>query len=158
MKSEIIISGFGGQGVLSMGKILAYGALMEGKEVTWMPAYGPEQRGGTANVTVIISDSPISSPILSSYDAAILLNQPSLEKFISQIRPGGDLRNKLRSKRHLRHPCRERQSYGAAYGSYQHPPWDFHFEKQERDDKSGAKGNADVFHKKSLPSSAQRRK
>ena len=56
MKQEIIISGFGGQGVLSMGKILAYAALMEGKEVTWMPAYGPEQRGGTANVTVIISD------------------------------------------------------------------------------------------------------
>ncbi|EJX02497.1 2-oxoglutarate oxidoreductase, gamma subunit, partial [gut metagenome] len=60
MKQEIIISGFGGQGVLSMGKILAYAALMEGKEVTWMPAYGPEQRGGTANVTVIISDEPIS--------------------------------------------------------------------------------------------------
>ena len=66
MKQEIIISGFGGQGVLSMGKILAYAALMEGKEVTWMPAYGPEQRGGTANVTVIISDEPISSPILST--------------------------------------------------------------------------------------------
>lgn len=91
MKNEIIISGFGGQGVLSMGKILAYGALMEGKEVTWMPAYGPEQRGGTANVTVIISDEPISSPILSTYDTAILLNQPSLEKFISKIHPGGDL-------------------------------------------------------------------
>ena len=81
MKQEIIISGFGGQGVLSMGKILAYAALMEGKEVTWMPAYGPEQRGGTANVTVIISDEPISSPILSSYGTAILLNQPSLDKF-----------------------------------------------------------------------------
>ena len=62
MKQEIIISGFGGQGVLSMGKILAYAALTEGKEVTWMPAYGPEQRGGTANVTVIISDESISSP------------------------------------------------------------------------------------------------
>ena len=62
MKQEIIISGFGGQGVLSMGKILAYAALMEGKEVTWMPAYGPEQRGGTANVTVIVSDEKISSP------------------------------------------------------------------------------------------------
>ena len=65
MKTEIIISGFGGQGVLSMGKILAYSGLMEDKEVTWMPAYGPEQRGGTANVTVIVSDSRISSPILS---------------------------------------------------------------------------------------------
>ena len=64
MTQEIIIAGFGGQGVLSMGKILAYAALMEGKEVSWMPAYGPEQRGGTANVTVIISDEKISSPIL----------------------------------------------------------------------------------------------
>ena len=61
MKQEIIIAGFGGQGVLSMGKILAYSGLMEGKEVTWMPAYGPEQRGGTANVTVIVSDEKISS-------------------------------------------------------------------------------------------------
>ena len=91
MKEEIIISGFGGQGVLSMGKILAYSGLMEGKEVTWMPAYGPEQRGGTANVTVIVSDERISSPILSSYDTAIVLNQPSLEKFESRIKPGGVL-------------------------------------------------------------------
>ena len=81
MKKEIIISGFGGQGVLSMGKILAYSGLMEDKEVTWMPAYGPEQRGGTANVTVIVSDERISSPILSKYDIAVVLNQPSLEKF-----------------------------------------------------------------------------
>ena len=91
MKQEIIISGFGGQGVLSMGKTLAYAALMEGKEVTWMPAYGPEQRGGTANVTVIISEEPISSPILSSYDSAILLNQPSLDKFQPKVKPGGTL-------------------------------------------------------------------
>ena len=91
MKEEIIISGFGGQGVLSMGKILAYAALMEGKEVTWMPAYGPEQRGGTANVTVIVSDDKISSPILSKYDTAILLNQPSLNKFEDKIKPGGTL-------------------------------------------------------------------
>lgn len=76
MKEEIIIAGFGGQGVLSMGKILAYSGLMEDKEVTWMPAYGPEQRGGTANVTVIVSDNKISSPILSQFDAAIILNQP----------------------------------------------------------------------------------
>lgn len=89
MKEEIIISGFGGQGVLSMGKILAYAGLMEGKEVSWMPAYGPEQRGGTANVTVIISDNKISSPILSSYDTAILLNQPSLDKFQPKVKSGG---------------------------------------------------------------------
>lgn len=89
MTDEIIIAGFGGQGVLSMGKILAYAGLMEGKEVTWMPAYGPEQRGGTANVTVIVSDDPVSSPILSSYDIAIVLNQPSLEKFEPKVKPGG---------------------------------------------------------------------
>ena len=91
MKEEIIIAGFGGQGVLSMGKILAYSGLMEDKEVTWMPAYGPEQRGGTANVTGIVSDDRISSPILSQYDVAIILNQPSLEKFENKVKPGGIL-------------------------------------------------------------------
>lgn len=91
MKHEIIIAGFGGQGVLSMGKILAYAALMERKEVTWMPAYGPEQRGGTANVAVIVSDEKIPSPILSSYDTAIVLNQPSLDKFEPKVKTGGDI-------------------------------------------------------------------
>ena len=91
MKAEIIIAGFGGQGVLSMGKILAYSGLMEDKEVTWMPAYGPEQRGGTANVTVIVSEERISSPILSRYDVAIVLNQPSLDKFEPKIKKGGIL-------------------------------------------------------------------
>lgn len=91
MKAEIVIAGFGGQGVLSMGKILAYSGLMEGKEVTWMPAYGPEQRGGTANVTVILSDEKISSPILNSYDIAVVLNQQSLDKFESKVKPGGVL-------------------------------------------------------------------
>ena len=91
MKAEIIIAGFGGQGVLSMGKILAYSGLMENKEVTWMPAYGPEQRGGTANVTVIVSEERISSPILSQYDVAIVLNQPLLDKFESKVKPGGIL-------------------------------------------------------------------
>jgi 2-oxoglutarate ferredoxin oxidoreductase subunit gamma len=91
MTYEIIIAGFGGQGVLSMGKILAYAGLMEGKEVSWMPSYGPEQRGGTANVTVILSDEPISSPILNEYDIAIILNQPSMEKFESKVKKGGIL-------------------------------------------------------------------
>ena len=91
MKEEIIISGFGGQGVLSMGKTLAYSGLMQGQEVSWMPSYGPEQRGGTANVTVILSDEKISSPVLSSYDTAIVLNQPSLERFESKVKPGGTL-------------------------------------------------------------------
>ena len=74
-----------------MGKILAYSGLLENKEVTWMPAYGPEQRGGTANVTVIVSDERISSPILSKYDVAIVLNQPSLDKFMPKLKPGGIL-------------------------------------------------------------------
>lgn len=91
MKKEFIIAGFGGQGVLSMGKIFASSALMEGYEVTWFPAYGPEQRGGTANVTVIVSDERISSPIISQFDVAIILNQPSLERFEETIKPGGIL-------------------------------------------------------------------
>ena len=91
MKEEIIIAGFGGQGVLSMGKILAYAGLMNNLEVTWMPAYGPEQRGGTANVTVILSDRAISSPVLDSYDTAVVLNQQSLDKFESKVKPGGTL-------------------------------------------------------------------
>lgn len=91
MKEEIIIAGFGGQGVLSMGKILAYAGLMDNLEVTWMPSYGPEQRGGTANVTVIVSDQPISSPVLDTYDTAVLLNQQSLDKFESKVKPGGTI-------------------------------------------------------------------
>lgn len=89
MKEEIVIAGFGGQGVLSMGKILAYAALMNDMEVTWMPSYGPEQRGGTANVTVILSDERISSPIVDTVDIAVLLNQQSIDKFESHVRPGG---------------------------------------------------------------------
>jgi 2-oxoglutarate ferredoxin oxidoreductase subunit gamma len=91
MQHEMIIAGFGGQGVLSLGKIVAYSGLMEGKEVSWFPSYGPEQRGGTSNVTVILSDDPISSPILNEYDIAIVLNQPSLEKFEKTVKPGGIL-------------------------------------------------------------------
>ncbi len=91
MKEEIVIAGFGGQGVLSMGKILAYAGLMDKLEVTWMPSYGPEQRGGTANVTVILSDKPISSPVLDTFDTAVVLNQQSLDKFQSKVKPGGTL-------------------------------------------------------------------
>lgn len=91
MTNEIIIAGFGGQGVLSMGKILAYAGLMDDQEVTWMPAYGPEQRGGTANVTVILSDKPISSPVVDVYDVVVALNQQSLDKFESKVKPGGIL-------------------------------------------------------------------
>jgi len=91
MTEEIIIAGFGGQGVLSMGKILAYSGIMQEQEVSWMPSYGPEMRGGTANVTVILSDERISSPILNSFDTAILLNQQSIDKFEKTVKPGGYL-------------------------------------------------------------------
>lgn len=91
MTEEIIIAGFGGQGVLSMGKIMAYSGIMQEQEVSWMPSYGPEMRGGTANVTVILSDEPISSPIISNFDSAIILNQQSLDKFEKTVKPGGIL-------------------------------------------------------------------
>ncbi len=77
--------------MLSMGKILAYAGLMDNLEVTWMPSYGPEQRGGTANVTVILSDSKISSPVLDRFDTAVVLNQQSLDKFEAKVKPGGTL-------------------------------------------------------------------
>lgn len=89
MTEEIIIAGFGGQGVLSMGQIICYGGIMQGKEVSWMPSYGPEMRGGTANCTAIISDKAISSPVLTKYDTAIVLNQPSMDKFENAIKTGG---------------------------------------------------------------------
>ncbi len=91
MTEEIIIAGFGGQGVLSMGKILAYSGIMQGLEVSWMPSYGPEMRGGTANVTVILSDNPVSSPVLNRLDVAIILNQQSMDKFEPMVKPGGIL-------------------------------------------------------------------
>ena len=91
MTEEIIIAGFGGQGVLSMGKILAYSGIMQDQEVSWMPSYGPEMRGGTANVTVILSDDRVSSPILNSYDTGIILNQQSMDKFEESIKVGGTL-------------------------------------------------------------------
>lgn len=86
---EIIIAGFGGQGVLSMGQLMVYAAMLEGMEISWMPSYGPEMRGGTANCVVIVSDSKISSPILSKFDSALVLNQPSMEKFAQKVHPGG---------------------------------------------------------------------
>ncbi len=91
MNEEIIIAGFGGQGVLSMGKILAYSGIMQNMEVSWMPSYGPEMRGGTANVTVILSDSRVSSPVINEFDTAIILNQQSLDKFEPHVKPGGVL-------------------------------------------------------------------
>ena len=105
MKETLIIAGFGGQGVLSMGKILAYSGVMQDFEVTWMPSYGPEMRGGTANVTVILSDRKISSPIAHEFDTAIILNQQSMEKFEPMVRPGGILIYDTNGI--TRHPVRE---------------------------------------------------
>ncbi len=89
MTDEIIIAGFGGQGVLSMGKIIAYAGMMQDMYVSWMPSYGPEMRGGTANVTVIVSEEPVSSPILRNYDSAIILSQQAMDKFEPLVRKGG---------------------------------------------------------------------
>ena len=89
MHTEIILAGFGGQGVLLIGKLLAYAGMQAGREVTWMPAYGPEMRGGTCNCTVVLSDAPIGSPISKSPHGLIALNLPSLDKFEDAVRPGG---------------------------------------------------------------------
>ncbi len=91
MQTEILISGFGGQGVLFAGQLLAYAAMDAGKEVTWIPSYGPEMRGGTANCTIIIADEPIGAPIVRYPQAVIALNLPSLDKYESLVKPGGVL-------------------------------------------------------------------
>ncbi len=91
MLNEMIFAGFGGQGVLSMGKLLAYAAMKEGKEISWMPSYGPEMRGGTANCMVNISDDIISSPIVNEYDVVVALNLPSLNKFEGKVKKDGIL-------------------------------------------------------------------
>ncbi len=91
MTEESIFSGFGGQGVLTMGKMLCYAGIIEDKEVAWMPSYGPEMRGGTANCITIISDTLISSPIIAKYDTVVALNQPSVDKFEAMIKPGGNM-------------------------------------------------------------------
>ena len=89
MTQEILFAGFGGQGVLSMGMTLAYAGMIEGKEVSWMPSYGPEMRGGTANCIVIISDKQVSSPIVTKFDAVVALNQPSVDKFEKSVKKNG---------------------------------------------------------------------
>lgn len=89
MLEEIIIAGFGGQGVMSMGQLIAYAGMLEGKGVSWLPSYGPEQRGGTANCAVVVSDEPVGSPLVTSPSTAIVLNNPSFDKFEPRVRPGG---------------------------------------------------------------------
>lgn len=89
MLEEIIIAGFGGQGVMSMGQLIAHAGMQEEKNVSWLPSYGPEQRGGTANCAVVVSDEPVGSPLVSAPTAAIVLNVPSFEKFEPKVRSGG---------------------------------------------------------------------
>ncbi len=91
MTCEIICAGFGGQGVLLMGQIVAYAGMIEGKNVSWLPSYGPEMRGGTANCCVIVSDDPVGSPVVTEADAVIVMNKPSLDKYESVLKPGGTL-------------------------------------------------------------------
>lgn len=88
---EILIAGFGGQGVLTAGQLLAYAGNFEGKKVSWVPAYGPEQRGGTANCSVVISDHEVASPLVTEPTACMVMNQPSLERFERTVQPGGVL-------------------------------------------------------------------
>ncbi len=89
MQTEIIISGFGGQGILFAGQLLAYAAMDQGLEVTWIPSYGPEMRGGTANCTVIVSDEEIGSPLVRNPKAVVAMNRPSLDKYDPLVSPGG---------------------------------------------------------------------
>lgn len=91
MEAKIICAGFGGQGVLSLGQLIAYSALAEGKEVTWFPAYGPEMRGGTANCSVIVSQKPIGSPVVLTPNVACVFNKPSYDKFYPTVEKGGIL-------------------------------------------------------------------
>jgi 2-oxoglutarate ferredoxin oxidoreductase subunit gamma len=89
MQNDVIMAGFGGQGILLIGKMLAYAGMHQGKEVSWLPSYGPEMRGGTCNCTVVISDRPVGSPVIQSPRAVLAMNLPSLEKFEPSVKPGG---------------------------------------------------------------------
>lgn len=86
---EIILAGFGGQGVMSMGMLMAYSGMEEGLNVSWVPSYGPEQRGGTANCSVMISDRPVGSPVVTEPNTAVVMNTPSLQKFAPRMTPNG---------------------------------------------------------------------
>ena len=89
--TQILIAGFGGQGVLFAGKFLAYKGLVQDKQVSWLPSYGPEMRGGTANCSVILSDTPVGSPIITTPDILVAMNLPSLQKFVDAVAPGGKI-------------------------------------------------------------------
>lgn len=89
MTTQLLLAGFGGQGILFAGKFLAYKGLLEGKQLSWLPSYGPEMRGGTANCSVILSDDPVGSPIVSNPDILVAMNLPSLDKYEDAVVPGG---------------------------------------------------------------------
>ena len=89
--TQILIAGFGGQGILFAGKLLAYKGLIENKQVSWLPSYGPEMRGGTANCNVILSETPVGSPIITAPDVLIAMNLPSLQKYVDSVVPGGQI-------------------------------------------------------------------
>ncbi|MBP1549367.1 MAG: 2-oxoacid:acceptor oxidoreductase family protein [Oscillospiraceae bacterium] len=91
MTHDILLAGFGGQGILFAGKILAYSGLMDNKEVSWLPSYGPEMRGGTCNCSVCISDNEVASPLVNEPEILIAMNTPSLEKFVNSVKPGGTI-------------------------------------------------------------------
>ena len=91
MTTQILIAGFGGQGVLFAGKFLAYKGLVQEKQVSWLPSYGPEMRGGTANCSIILSDTPVGSPIITTPDVLVAMNLPSLQKFVDAVVPGGKI-------------------------------------------------------------------
>ena len=91
MTTQILIAGFGGQGVLFAGKFLAYKGLTEDMQVSWLPSYGPEMRGGTANCSVVLSDTPVGSPIITNPDVLVAMNLPSLQKYVDSVVPGGQI-------------------------------------------------------------------
>ena len=89
--TQILIAGFGGQGILFSGKFLAYKGLLDGIQVSWLPSYGPEMRGGTANCNVILSDTPVGSPIITAPDVLVAMNLPSLQKYVDSVKKGGQI-------------------------------------------------------------------
>ncbi len=91
METGLIVAGFGGQGVLLIGQLIAYSGMLDGKEVCWMPSYGPEMRGGSANCTVVLSDEPVGSPKVEEPDVVIAMNKPSINLFEGAVKPGGAL-------------------------------------------------------------------
>ena len=110
--NRVIVSGFGGQGVMGIGQLLTYAGMFDDKHVSWLPSYGPAMRGGAANCSVIISDEPIGAPNISTADAAIVMNEPSLDKFESYVAPGGHIfigqQGHLQKRHHFSPPARQR--------------------------------------------------